>query len=686
MLQTDETITVTDSRTGDGEQAPVPPLSTATESSDVFVCYAHADTQLVFPEIEWLNQQGLKVWYDEGISAGSNWRSTIGIALMNASHVVFFVSERSLASAHCNREINLALDEGKAIVPVYLEDVELTPDLKVGLTRIQALFLDKKGYRERLLNALTQSGSTTIDGTAPVRARPAHRYVIPSVVAFIVAVIAVYVSTFWSGRPDEPTAPESHVEVESIAVLPFINLSDATEAGHFAKGLADGVLNELAKLDWLRVASRTATFQLAGDGVELKTLAEQLEVYYVLEGSIQMIDDEVRIIAQLIRAGDGFHVWSKTYDRSFAEGFRMQEEVGRNVAQVSSIRLNNDARRQHSQLYEDLVGNDPEAIRYYLDSENEYSLYAIGEGGNVQTALQLMEKAVDIDPEFVAAIEDLAWNYMMRVDQTLSVTESAERAHAFIEKALALNPESVTALFFLAQVHLRLDLDYASAERVTRRGLEIYPEGVWWNTFLAGVASREGRRREASLYMEMDYLRDHGEDRPDWLLLNANGSNLSGDYDGALRFTEEALNLVGAGRRAEVLVVQVDALIGLGRLDEARAVIAEAWRLSGAVAPETFAYFFAATGELERARSILDGMQVRSGNRYHIARGYYALNDHDKVFDILREGIEDRELKVVDAMHSVTIFSELEGDPRLDELRALLASKETYTPRFTAHE
>ncbi len=105
----------------------------------VFVCYAHDDAEVVYPEIQWLADQDVNVWYDEGIFAGSNWRSVIGEALLNANRVLFYISRHSLESDHCNREINLALDENKAVVPVYLEKVSLTPDLKVGLARVQAL-------------------------------------------------------------------------------------------------------------------------------------------------------------------------------------------------------------------------------------------------------------------------------------------------------------------------------------------------------------------------------------------------------------------------------------------------------------------------------------------------------------------------------------------------------------------
>jgi hypothetical protein len=127
----------------------------------VFVCYAHEDSDVVYPDMAWLRDEGLNLWYDEGISAGKNWRTALGDSLLSASHVLFYVSAGSLRSDHCNREINLALDEGKEIVPVYIEDVELTTDLKVGLNRVQALHRDEDAsYPQHLLKALGHSTLT----------------------------------------------------------------------------------------------------------------------------------------------------------------------------------------------------------------------------------------------------------------------------------------------------------------------------------------------------------------------------------------------------------------------------------------------------------------------------------------------------------------------------------------------
>ncbi len=124
----------------------------------VFVCYAHDDEDVVYPEIGWLHEQGINLWYDEGVSAGKIWREEIGDAIKGASSVLYYISESSLASDHCSREINFALDQSKNVLPVYLEDVVLTTDLEVGLSRVQALHRNRDAsYQQHLLNALGQA-------------------------------------------------------------------------------------------------------------------------------------------------------------------------------------------------------------------------------------------------------------------------------------------------------------------------------------------------------------------------------------------------------------------------------------------------------------------------------------------------------------------------------------------------
>ncbi len=130
----------------------------------VYVCYAHDDDALVYPELKWLHEQGVNIWYDEGISAGKLWRAEIGDAIQGAAKVLYYISHSSLASDHCNREINFALDEGREVLPVYVEDVELTTDLKVGLSRVHALYREEDvNYQRHLLQAVGRTPSADIE-------------------------------------------------------------------------------------------------------------------------------------------------------------------------------------------------------------------------------------------------------------------------------------------------------------------------------------------------------------------------------------------------------------------------------------------------------------------------------------------------------------------------------------------
>ena len=182
------------------------------DDASVFVCYAHEDADIVYPELAWLNDQGIKIWYDEGISAGANWRATIGDALMKADRVLFYVSRESLRSDHCNREINLALDEGKELVPVYLEDVELTSDLKVGLNRVQALHRERDAnYRQNILRALGSTGEATAAVGESAIARIGRRRVRLStaLIAGALAIASVLAGVLFS--PSQPAETDRTV-------------------------------------------------------------------------------------------------------------------------------------------------------------------------------------------------------------------------------------------------------------------------------------------------------------------------------------------------------------------------------------------------------------------------------------------------------------------------------------------
>lgn len=180
----------------------------------IFVCYGHADDEIVYPEITWLKDHGLNIWYDEGISAGRVWRAEVGDAIRNASKILFYISKASLSSVHCNQEINYALDEQKDIIPVYLEDVLLTTDFQVGLSSVQALQRDQdQRYGDHLLDVLSNKKNPAVHLKARASVEKKHQL---HYNRFLLAALAISISVFswWFLTPTESNDSAITVAIE----------------------------------------------------------------------------------------------------------------------------------------------------------------------------------------------------------------------------------------------------------------------------------------------------------------------------------------------------------------------------------------------------------------------------------------------------------------------------------------
>ena len=145
-----------------------------------------------------------------------------------------------------------------------------------------------------------------------------------------------------------PAAPATQAEPPSIAVLPFADMSSEKNQEYFSDGLAEELLNSLAKIPGLRVAARTSSFQFKGKTEDLRTVADKLNVSTILEGSVRTQGGRVRITAQLIKASDGFHLWSDTYDRELRDIFAVQDEIARAVAGSLQVALLGDGKAASS--------------------------------------------------------------------------------------------------------------------------------------------------------------------------------------------------------------------------------------------------------------------------------------------------------------------------------------------------
>jgi hypothetical protein len=166
----------------------------------VFACYAHDDETQICSHLMWLQERDIECWYDRGIRVGTIWVDEIAQALNRATHVLFFVSRASMASSHCSRELLYAVDHGKQVIPVFLEDIELTPGLSVSLSRVQALMahrLETRDVRTKLLEAITRGNSPVVgEPTSRVTPpRPTRRvWFVPLAGALLVVAAGVGIS------------------------------------------------------------------------------------------------------------------------------------------------------------------------------------------------------------------------------------------------------------------------------------------------------------------------------------------------------------------------------------------------------------------------------------------------------------------------------------------------------------
>jgi len=220
----------------------------------------------------------------------------------------------------------------------------------------------------------------------------------------------------------------------SIAVLPFVNMSSDREQEYFSDGLSEELLNQLAQIPQLRVIARTSSFSFKGKDVDVATIARTLNVAHVLEGSVRKAGNSLRITAQLIKAVDSSHLWSKTYDREISDVFKVQDEIAGEV--VAALRLTL------------LPGRNPvrtgnlDAYNHFLRGR-EFSSESNTE--SYRQAIEEYRRAIELDPGFTTAYVNLAAAQVFIADLTADPIGQT-RAQQAIEKALALSPGDAEAL------------------------------------------------------------------------------------------------------------------------------------------------------------------------------------------------------------------------------------------------
>jgi len=289
--------------------------------------------------------------------------------------------------------------------------------------------------------------------------------------------------------------PAETDERKSIAVLPFVNLSGDVENEYFSDGISEEILNLMVKLPQLRVASRTSSFMFKGKEASIPTVAREIGVDTVLEGSVRRAGDRVRITAQLIDSRTDSHLWSETYDREMEDVFAIQDDIAQSIADALEMTLSPKERR----AIQNVATADAKAYDFYLRGRNY--MYTMTQR-DYEYAIRMFEQAIDLDVKYALAYAGLADAYSHMFRYADGSKKNAEKAKEASEKAISLDPDSSEARASRG-LAMFINEGYAEAEREFEKAIELNPNLFEAYYYFALAHSSQGEfEKAADMYLK----------------------------------------------------------------------------------------------------------------------------------------------------------------------------------------
>ena len=344
-----------------------------------------------------------------------------------------------------------------------------------------------------LLGAPASAAFANAPGPGLVNSRPARTRDRAAWISLGLAVLAVVVVGGWFalqhsglhrhaetgvGSQSQPGVTE-----KSIAVLPFVDMSEKHDQEYLADGMAEEVIDLLANTPGLKVIGRTSSFQFKGKNEDLRTIGESLGVNYVVEGSVRKSSDRIRVTAQLINARDGSHLWSHTYEEAISDSLNVQDQIASSLARALQVTADSESRRASFK--------SAEAYDLFLRGRHAYEKY---DTEGLESAAAYFRQVLDLEP---TSAEAAAWLSRAQLDIALFEYDKPsggfERARVNAQHALSLDPKAYHAYLYLAWIHMIHDWDWAAAERDVKQAARLKPRAPDTLYCMAAVDATLGR-------------------------------------------------------------------------------------------------------------------------------------------------------------------------------------------------
>lgn len=464
-----------------------------------------------------------------------------------------------------------------------------------------------------------------------------------------------------------PSARTSKPEVaipNSIAVLPFAHLSSEPDDEYFCDGLAEELINELAKIEDLKVAARTSAFSFKGKNIDIGTIGRQLGVATVLEGSVRKSGNRLRIMAQLIGTADGYHIWSERYDREMRDIFEVQDEIAASVTKaLRSKLLGVDEGAQIDELIRDLKSYSNDVEAYNLHLRGRFCLNKFTAADSFRAA-EFFKQAIELDPRLAIAHAGLADAHIMLTEMgPVPSQEAMPKAKAAALKALEIDANLAEAHTALGMVLQGYDYDFAGAEDQFRRAIELSPNNPIPRHAYGALLTELERHDEADIQFTKMLEVDPLSVVSNWI--HSFCLFLSRRYDESLE-------------RAK-LTLDLDPNFGVAYLS-----LAFAYQMKGEFAPsvEAYARCSEVMGSTENAvyiresfkdgwesflRAMTGGKRPLTFSSYIVAVFHALLGSSEGAFAELRSSLEKRESHII-MMKADPRFDNIRGDARFQEL------------------
>ena len=464
----------------------------------------------------------------------------------------------------------------------------------------------------------------------------------------------------WAVRLDDKegghrSAASLPVAEKSIAVLPFVDMSQTKDQEYFCDGISEEILDALAKVEGLRVVARTSSFAFKGKNADVSEIAQKLNVRNVLEGSLRRDGNRLRISAQLIDTRNGFHLWSETYDRELQDLFAMQDEITRAIVNALKIKLA-VALPMHKK---------PNPEGYELDLKGRYFLNR----REMKRAIDYFQQALAKDPKDALAYAGLSEAHVVEAVRLGSAPrDTMPKAKEAALHALAIDDALSEAHASLAYVTFFYDWDWPAAEREFKRAIELNPNNAdashWYSHYLMAQGRIEESLTQSKRALELSPFDALINSHLGWHYLYAR------QYDQALDQIQKTIEM---DKRFEGTWLGL-ILEQKGKYAEAIAAFQKGVQPSsggGSFATTGLAHAYAASGNREAAQRILAELQEQSKTNYvssfNIAVIHAGLGEMDQAFTWLEKAYEERSAELV-TLTTEPRFDTLRPDPRFTNL------------------